>query len=180
MYEYNKGPNPLNLLYTPNNIDFKLDDLPIAHPYVPRICDEKGHMLIWWGTAETDPDLVRDCLRAKNEPQWITCDDIHKIEKGVSLIYPYEDEVIIGALKIPGYFNLRINIEQRAFLRKMWADVVDMFGSKKIICPSGGYFNYLHLSINQMRIPREAYHREVMKQFKFRREGYFWIRYPNE
>jgi hypothetical protein len=162
----------------PPDIDFKLDDISIAHPYVPRICKEQGHMLIWWGTAETDPDLLEECLQVKDEAQWITCEDRWKIEKGIALIYPYTEEVIIGALKTPGYFHRRTNIAQRAFLRKMWADVICMFGNRKLICPSGGYFNYLHLSINQKRIPHEAYHRELMKQFKFRREGDFWIRYP--
>ncbi len=179
MYEYSKGPNPLNLLCKPIDIDFKLDNIPVAYPYVPRICAETGHILIWFGTADTDPDLVEECLRVKNEPQWITCDNICKIEKGVALIYPYDDEIIIGSLKTPGYFHLRTTVNQRSFLRKMWTDVISMFGDRKIICPSGGYFNYLHLSINQIRIPREAYHRELMKQFKFRREGDFWIRYPN-
>ena len=178
MYEYSKNANPLNLLTCPCDIDFKLDEIPLAYPYVPRICEEQGHMLIWWGTKETDPDLADECIRVKDEPQWITCNDSWKIEKGVALIYPYENEVIIGSLKTPGYFHLRSSINQRAFLRKMWADVISMFGDRTIICPSGGYFNYLHLSINQIRIPREAYHREIMKQFKFRREGDFWIRNP--
>lgn len=178
MYEYNKGPNPLNLLCRPNDIDFKLDIIPVAYPYVPRICEEQGHMLVWWGTAETDPDLLEECLRVKDEAQWITCNDKWKIEKGVALIYPYEEHVIIGALKIPGYFHLRTSVAQRAFLRKMWADVISMFGNRTLICPSGGYFNYLHLSINQKRIPREAYHRELMKQFNFRRKEDFWIRNP--
>ena len=178
MYEYSKGPNPLRTLCTPLNIDFKLDNIPIAYPYVPRLCEEQGHMLLWYGDFISDSDLVDACLAGKNETQWITCDDPNKIELGVALIYPYDDEVIIGSVKVPGYFHLRTASQKREFLRKMWRDVISMFGDRRIICPSGGYFNYLHLSINQTRIPREAYHREIMKQFQFKRDGDFWIREP--
>lgn len=180
MYEYNAKPNPLNPLVEFSHIEYKLDNIPIAHPYVPRLCNEQGHMLLWYGTAETDPDLVEACMASKNEEQWITCDSIDKIELGVSLIYPYDDEIIIGSVKVPGYFNLRTNPEIRAFIKTMWRDIIVMFGDRKIICPSGGFFNYLHLSMNQKRIPREAYHREIMQQFQFKRDGDFWIRHPNE
>ena len=37
----------------------------------------------------------------------------------------------------------------------------------------------LHLEINKEQIPREPYHRELMKQFQFSRHGDFWIRYPD-
>lgn len=177
MYEYSRNANSLNLLTCPADIEFKLDKISIAYPYVPRICKEQGHMLIWWGTIETDPDLAESSFKVKSEAQWITCDAEWKIEKGVALIYPYDNEVIIGSVKIPGYFSLtRTAIQQRAFLRKMWKDIINMFGNRRIVCPSGTYFNYLHLSINQIRIPREAYHRELMKQFGFARHGDFWIR----
>lgn len=180
MLNYSKGAKLLSPRCCPPNIDFKLDELPLAHPYVPRICDEQGHFLIWWGTQETDADLVIPCLKAKDEAQWVTCDESWKIEKGVALIYPYEDEVIVGALKVPGYYHLkRTTSEQRQWLRKMWRDVIDMFGDRKMICPSGSYSNSLHLAINKERIPREAYHREIMKQFGFHREQDFWIRDPD-
>jgi len=177
MYDYTEKPNPLDMRHFPNNIEIQLDVLPIIHPYVPRLCEQRGHFLIWWGTAETDYDLLEECLRSKDEAQWITCEDQRKIEKGVALIYPYAEEVIIGAVKTPAYFHrVRTTIAQRAFLRKMWSDIICMFGNRKLICPSGGYFNYLHLSMNQTRIPHAAYHRELMKQFKFKRFDNYWIR----
>jgi hypothetical protein len=179
MLDYSKDANPLNLQYCPPNIDFKLDELPLAHPYVPRICNEQGHFLLWWGTSETDTDLVMPCLHAKNEPQWITCNEEWKIEKGVALIYPYNDEIIIGALKVPGYYHLKRPVSnQRRWLKKMWRDVIDMFGDRRIVCPSGGYINKLHLAINKEQIPRESYHQQLMKSLSFIREGDFWIRYP--
>ena len=180
MYEYSKGPNPLLPLCRLPDVDFKLDEIPVAYPYVPRICEEQGHMLLWYGSAETDPDLVEECLRVKNEAQWITCDEDWKIEKGVALVYPYDTEIILGAVKCAGYFHIRPTKDVRAFFRKMWTDIITMFGDKRIICPSGGYFNYLHLTMSQIRKPREAYHRELMKQFKFTRVDDYWIREPND
>ena len=181
MLEYSSAAKVLQLKQCPPNIDFKLDEIPLAHPFVPRICNEQGHMLLWWGTPETDGDLLFPCLEAKDEEQWITCDEPHKIEKGVALIYPYETEVIIGSLKVPGYYHQkRSNSNQRNWLRKMWKDVILMFGDRKIICPSGGWLNNLHLEINKERIPRDPYHRELMQQFGFRRHGDFWIRESDE
>lgn len=179
MLEYSKDARSLNpRCYLPN-IDFKLDELPLAHPYVPRICDEQGHFLLWWGTTESDTDLVMPCLQAKNEPQWINCDEGWKIEKGIALIYPYDDEIIIGAIKVPGYYHLKRPIsDQRRWLKKMWHDVIAMFGDRRIVCPSGGYLNSLHLAINKERIPRESYHRQLMASLGFKRVDNFWIRNP--
>ena len=162
-------------------MDFKLDNLPLLHPYVPRLCENQGHFLIWWGTQDTDSDLLIPCLQAKNEPQWINCDEEWKIEKGIALVYPFENEVIIGTLKVPGYYHLKRNmIEQRKWLKKMWSDIVVMFGDRKIICPSGSYFNYLHNIINKENCPREAYHRQLMKSFLFKRDGHYWVRNAKE
>lgn len=177
MLAYNKEPNSLTLKKSLPNIDIHLDDLPIIDPYVPRICDEQGYFLIWWGTQETDSDLLMPSLQAKTEVQWTTCKEEWKIEKGVSLVYPYDDEVIIGALKVPNYYtSKRSRVDQREWLRNMWRDIIKMFGDRRLICPSGGYFNTLHLEINKQRIPREAYHKDLMKQFQFKRCGNYWIR----
>ena len=54
MLEYSSAAKVLQLKQCPPNIDFKLDEIPLAHPRVPRICNEQGHMLLWWGTPETD------------------------------------------------------------------------------------------------------------------------------
>jgi hypothetical protein len=175
MFAYQEEPNPLNVKLLPN-IDVKKDDLPIAYPYVPRICKEQGYMFIWYGTPESDPDLVEDCLRVKNEPQWISCEESWKIETGIALIYPYKNEIIIGAVKTPGYMKKRTSAEIRNVLRHMWRDIIHMFGDKKIICPSGSYFEYLHMSMSQIKIPHEAYHWKIMKQNGFKRDGHYWIR----
>jgi hypothetical protein len=72
MLEYSSAANVLQLKQCLPNIDFKLDEIPIAHPRVPRICNEQGHMLLWWGTPETDGDLLFPCLAAKDEEQKVT------------------------------------------------------------------------------------------------------------
>jgi hypothetical protein len=180
MYEYEEASNPLNV-ELPNGIDDILDNIPVVYPYVPRFCKEQGHMLIWYGTKETDPDIEEDCLRVKTEAQWITCKEDWKIEKAVVLLWPYGDEVIIGAVKYPGYMKRRSKKEIRALLRSVWADVIEIFGDRKIICPSGTYLECIHMYMNQMKISHEAYHHKMMKKQGFKRFSEdFWIREPNE
>jgi hypothetical protein len=179
MYEYEEESNPLGASIL-KNIDDVPDDIPIVYPYVPRFCKEKGHMLIWYGTQDTDPDIAQDCLNVKKEAQWITCKEEWKIEKAVVLLWPYEDEVVIGAVKYPGYMKKRTNIEIRSLLRSVWADVIEMFGDRKIICPSGTYLECVHMYMNQMKISHEAYHHKIMKKHGFKRFNEdFWIREPN-
>lgn len=179
MYDYKEESNPIGVELLPN-VDDVLDTIPITYPYVPRFCKEVGHMLIWWGTEHTDPDIAGFCFRVKREAQWITCKEDWKVEKAIVLLWPYEDEVIIGAIKYPGYMKKRTPVEIRSWLRLVWADVVSMFGNKRIICPSGTYLECVHLYMNQMKISHEAYHHKIMKKNGFKRyNADFWIREPN-
>ena len=177
MYDYEEEP-VLPLPPHPSDVEIQLDHLRITYPVVPRICSRRAHMFIWFSDKEQDPDLYNDSQRSKYDVQWAHCNDKEKIEKGVALIHIYDDEIIIGTVKTAGYMNRKSNIEIRKFIRKMWVDIISMFGNKKIICPSGMYLECLHLVMNQRRITHEPYHREIMKQFKFHRDGDFWIRYP--
>jgi hypothetical protein len=173
MYEYSEESNPLNVTLLPN-IEIQQDYLPVAHPYVPRICSNRGYFFIWYGTPQTDPDLVP--FVSKGEPQWVNCNNQDHIELGVALVYPYETEYIIGSVKTAGYVNTRGRVGVRNMLRRIWDDLTIMLGDKKMICPSGSYFELLHMVMNQKRIPHEAYHWKIMKQHGFKREGEFWIR----
>ena len=175
MYEYNEGSNPLHVQLLPN-IEVQEDNLPVEYPYVPRICGNRGYFFIWYGDAVNDSDLVENWIKSNGEQQWIQCSQSWMIEKGVALIYPYGNEIIIGSVKTAGYMNTRTRPQLRKFIKSMWTDVVTMFGDRRIICPSGGYFEHLHKTMNQKRIPHEAYHWKVMKQHQFKRDGQFWIR----
>lgn len=175
MYEYSEESKPLSVQLQPN-IEVQQDKLPTRHPYVPRICKDRGYFLIWYGTPETDPDLVMLSLACKKEEQWVNCSEEWMIEKGVALVYPYEDEVIIGSLKTAGYMNTRSRPELRRFIKSMWDDIIVMFGDKRIICPSGSYIEQLHISINQKRIPHDAYLAKIMQSKGFVRYGDYWIR----
>ncbi len=176
MYEYKEESNPLCLAVLPDNIEIQKDLLPVKHPYVPRLCEHRGYFLIWYGNVQTDEDLVEDCLRAKNEEQWVHSNDYNKIDKAVALVYPYEDEVIIGTVKYAGYVKNRSKSERTKLLKNVWNDLILMFGDRKIICPSGTYFDHLHLCINQKRAPHEAYHKRLMIRNGFIKHGEFWIR----
>jgi len=175
MYEYSEESKPLTVTLPPN-VEVKQDFLPTQHPYVPRLCEQRGYFLIWYGTKDSDPDLVEDCLKAKTEPQWISCDDSEKIDRAVVLVYPYDDEVIIGTVKYAGYVKKRTTAQKTKLLREVWADIIKMFGDKRIVCPSGTYFDYLHLCINQKRAPHDAYYKRLMSVNGFVRTGEYWIR----
>lgn len=176
MYEYSEYVNllPLEL---PSNVEAQLDTLPTQYPYVPRICDRQAHFLIWWGTKETDPLIYDDAIRAKHQdPMFVKCSQDWMLEKGVSMLHIYENEVIIGTMKTAGYMNRTSNTEIRSLLRTMWADIVSIFGNKRLIVPAGSMLEYIHLSMNQCRIPHEPYHRELMQQFGFKRNKDYWVR----
>lgn len=179
MYEYEDQSNPLGVELLPN-IELVLDDLPIKHPYVPRLCKEQGNILIWYGTSETEADVAEVCFRSKNEDQWITSRFSDRVEKVIALIWPYDDEIIIGAVKYPGYMQGRSRIMIKALLREVWADIVTMFGHKRIICPTGDYIDMVQITMNHSRIPRESYSSKLMRKYKFNRVGDFWVREPNK
>ena len=178
MYEYSEESIPLNVTLLPN-IELKPDNLPTQHPYVPRICEQRGHFLIWYGSPENNQDILEDCLEAKSEQQWINCDDKNKVDLAVALVYPYDNEVILGTVKYAGYVKKRTKSERTKLLRGVWNDIVTMFGDRKIICPSGAYFDYIHLCINQKRAPHEPYHRRLMNSNGFVKDGEYWIRDAN-
>ena len=112
-----------------------------------------------------------------------TKDDVKELEHydpiTGQIVYPYNDEVIIGTVKYAGYLKKRTKSERTKLLKEVWKDIVTMFGDKKIICPSGTYFDYIHLCINQKRAPHEAYYKRLMQRNGFIREGDYWIRNAN-
>ena len=172
MYEYNKESNPLHVQVLPH-LEVQQDNLPVRHPFVPRICENRGYFFIWKGDLVQDSDLIAGWINSHDEDQWVQSNNLIK---GIALIYPYEEHIIIGSVKLAGYMRVRTKSQNRKLLKSMWSDIVTMFGDKPIICPSGGYFEDLHIKMNQKKIPHEAYHWKVLHQHGFKREGDFWIR----
>lgn len=161
---------------TPFDVEIQKDYLRVSYPIVPRICPRRAYFFIWFSDKDKDPDLYVDSQRSKYDAHWAHCRDKEKIEKGVAMIHIYGDEIIIGTLKTAGYMNRKTKVENRQLIRRMWSDIIHMFGDKKIICPTGSYLECLHLALNQRRITREPYHREIMKQFGFKKFSDYWIR----
>jgi hypothetical protein len=178
MYEYNEVTSLLNI-NLPKNVDVKLDNLPLKQPYVPRICDRQAHMFIWWGTKETDPDIYEQTLKNKNEEQWITCDEMWKLEKGVASIHIYDTEIIIGCVKYSGVLKNRTISERKKFIKQMWNDIVNMFKDKKIIVPVGSYLEYVSLSMNLTKIQREPYQKRFLNPLGFKKQGNYWIKWTS-
>jgi hypothetical protein len=175
MYEYKETTSLLSI-NLPQNVDVKLDNLPLKEPYIPRICDRQAHMFIWWGTKKTDGDIYEQTLKNKNENQWITCDELWKLEKGVAVIHIYSTEIIIGCVKYSGVLKKRTIHERKEFIRQMWNDIVNMFKDKKIIVPVGSYLEYISLSMNLTKIQHEPYQKRFLNPLGFKKQENYWIR----
>ena len=106
MLEYSEESNPLNALKLPDNVDVYLDDTPTEYPYVARICPNQGYFLIWHTDEHTYPQITPIALSCKNEPQSKTCPELDKIEIGQVVVYPYDNEVIIGTVKYYNYMRV--------------------------------------------------------------------------
>jgi hypothetical protein len=179
MYEYSAKCNQLNPNVIPSNVDIFLDNIPNQHPHVARICPEQGYILIWHADAKDYPTIAENAFRCKNEPQNVNCNDANRIEIGMAIVYPYDDEVILGTVKYFGYVYRLGRSETTSITKQVWKDIILMFGDRKIICPSGSYLEWLHLSMNQERIPTLTYKRQILKPLGFMRQQNYWIRDAN-
>lgn len=178
MYEYSEESNPLTV-QAPSNVDIFLDQIPTVHPYVARLCKEQAHILVWYSTKDKYPELYEDALRCKDEPQNVTCDG-DKIEIAMAIVWVYEDEVILGTVKYYGYVYNKLGRSKTVKIAKqVWNDLIAMFGDKKIICPTGSYLEYVHLVMNQERIPSLTYRTSILKPLGFKRFDNYWVRDAN-
>jgi len=174
MYEYKRATKLLKL-DTPDNVKVVLDNIPIKHPYLPRLCEEQAHVLVWWGTKDTDPEIYEDAIKNKNETQWINVGD-DKLEKGLAMVHIFDDEVIIGCIKYAGHMNRKPWKEVIDFLDTIYYTLVKLFGNRRMIIPSGSYLEYIHLTMNQKKIQRQPYHLKYMRRYGFKKHDKYWIR----
>jgi hypothetical protein len=175
MLDYEEESNPLSII-PPSHIEVSLDTVPTAHPYLPRICSRQGYVFMWHTNKESSPELYNYSQQCKNEKQWFVTKSPDGIELALALIHEYEDEVIIGCVKTAGYLNTQSNEYIHKILKNVWKDIIKVFGHKKIICPSGSYLEYIHLFINQKRIPHTPYSKKYMVRNKFYRIDNYWVR----
>lgn len=174
MYDYEEKSYPLKSF---SNVEVSVDTIPTNYPYLPRICERQGQVFLWVETKEAYPELYESSQRCKDEPQWIVSVNPENIEMAVALIHVYEDEVIVGCVKTAGYVEELGKEFVKEYIKKVWNDIVNRFNDKVIICPSGSYNEYIHMCMNQMKIPRTPYNKKIMKKFGFVRQGEYWIRY---
>jgi hypothetical protein len=175
MYDYEEEQKPLSV-EVPTHIEVSLDTVPTAHPYLPRLCARQGYVFMWHTSRDKEPDLYELSQNAKNEKQWFTTKDPNGIELVLVLLHEYDDEVIIGCVKSAGYLTNKSSDYLHTLLKGAWKDLIDIFGHKKIICPNSSYLEYVHLCVNQKRIPHMPYDKKLMIKNKFRKAGYYWIR----
>ena len=175
MYEYKEIISQLDIK-VPSHIEVQLDNLPLDKPYMPRIDGRQAHMFLWLGKKEDDIETYNLAENCKSEIMWVDNKTPNTYIKGVGVFHIYDDYVVVGSLKYAGYLQRKTPADRRHLLRTMWCETINIFKDKDIMCPSGTFFNWVHLSLNQMTVQKEPYHREIMQQFGFKRDEDYWIR----
>ena len=175
MYEYKETISQLDIK-VPSHIEVQLDNLPLDKPYMPRIDGRQAHMFLWLGKKEDDIETYNLAENCKSEIMWVDNKTPNTYIKGVGMFHIYDDYVVVGSLKYAGYLQRKTPADRRHLLRTMWCETINIFKDKDIMCPSGTFFNWVHLSLNQMTVQKEPYHREIMQQFGFKRDEDYWIR----
>ena len=175
MYEYKEIISQLDIK-VPSHIEVQLDNLPLDKPYMPRIDGRQAHMFLWLGKKEDDIETYNLAENCKSEIMWVDNKTPNTYIKGVGMFHIYDDYVVVGSLKYAGYLQRKTPADRRHLLRTMWCETINIFKDKDIMCPSGTFFNWVHLSLNQMTVQKEPYHREIMQQFGFKRDEDYWVR----
>ena len=175
MYEYKEIISQLDIK-VPNHIEVQLDNLPLEKPYMPRIDGRQAHMFLWLGKKEDDIETYNLAENSRGEIMWVDNKTPNTYIKGVGTFHIYDDYVVVGSLKYAGYLQRKTPADRRHLLRTMWCETINIFKDKDIMCPSGTFFNWVHLSLNQMTVQKEPYHREIMQQFGFKRDEDYWVR----
>ena len=175
MYEYKETISQLDIK-VPSHIEVQLDNLPLEKPYMPRIDGRQAHMFLWLGKKEDDIETYNLAENCKSEIMWVDNKTPNTYIKGVGMFHIYDDYVVVGSLKYAGYLQRKTPADRRHLLRTMWCETINIFKDKDIMCPSGTFFNWVHLSLNQMTVQKEPYHREIMQQFGFKRNEDYWVR----
>ena len=175
MYEYKETISQLDIK-VPNHIEVQLDNLPLEKPYMPRIDGRQAHMFLWLGKKEDDIETYNLAENSRGEIMWVDNKTPNTYIKGVGAFHIYDDYVVVGSLKYAGYLQRKTPADRRHLLRTMWCETINIFKDKDIMCPSGTFFNWVHLSLNQMTVQKEPYHREIMQQFGFKRDEDYWVR----
>ena len=175
MYEYKEIISQLDIK-VPSHIEVQLDNLPLDKPYMPRIDSRQAHMFLWLGKKEDDIETYNLAENCKSEIMWVDNKTPNTYIKGVGMFHIYDDYVVVGSLKYAGYLQRKTPADRRHLLRTMWCETINIFKDKDIMCPSGTFFNWVHLSLNQMTVQKEPYHREIMQQFGLKRDEDYWIR----
>ena len=175
MYEYKEIISQLDIK-VPSHIEVQLDNLPLDKPYMPRIDSRQAHMFLWLGKKEDDIETYNLAENCKSEIMWVDNKTPNTYIKGVGAFHIYDDYVVVGSLKYAGYLQRKTPADRRHLIRTMWCETINIFKDKDIMCPSGTFFNWVHLSLNQMTVQKEPYHREIMQQFGFKRDEDYWVR----
>lgn len=151
-------------------LETKLDDMAIQHPFVPRMHGHQGLFLIWSVDLDQNTNWLPYSLAAiayqglehKTEKQVAKTSCANCVEFCTVQMHVDTDYVLIGTLKTANWWHQARAGDLRQYYKKFWRMLSHSIYDKKIIALTGGFLERCHLEINQSRIPRESYHREIM------------------
>lgn len=160
-------------------LESKLDDLDLMHPLVPRMHANQGIFLIWSIDLDFDTAwlpysvaaVAHQGLQHKSEQQMAKSSCANCVEFCIAQLHIDQDYVLIGALKTANWYNQARPGDMRQYYKKFWRLLTNSIFDKKIIAPTGSYIEKLHVELNNKRIPRDAYHKEVMMAAGFKKQS---------
>lgn len=172
------GIRKYNLQLEQFMMETKLDDLALTHPFVPRLHDNQGLFLIWsidlnrslaWLPYSINAVSYQG-LQHKGEKQMAKSSVANWVEFCISQIHIDHDYVFVGAVKMANWWNQARTGDMRRYYKKFWRLLTNSIFDKKIIAPTGSYIEQRHLELNNKRIPRDAYHKEIMMAAGFKKQ----------
>lgn len=151
-------------------LETKLDDMAIEHPFVPRLHSHQALFLVWSVDLEKDTSWLPYSLAAvayqglehKREKQVAKTSCANCVEFCTVQMHIDTDYILIGTLKTANWWHQARAGDLRQYYKKFWRLLSHSIYDKKIIALPGSYLQQCHLQINQSKIPRESYHREIM------------------
>lgn len=159
-------------------LETKLDDLDLVHPLVPRMHDEQSIFLIW--SIDLDCNMswlpysmtavAHQGLQYKSEQQMAKSSCANCVEFCIAQLHIDQDYVFVGAVKTANWWNKANAGDMRRYYKKFWRLLTNSIFDKKVIAPTGSYIEQLHLELNNKRIPRDAYHKEIMTAAGFKKQ----------
>lgn len=178
---YSRGTNPFRESLSPN-FHVKRDDLIDQYPYPIRMAEKQGFFL-FLTTGVNDPKIsnaIKEkanlCKKERQAVMLSSRKDL--IELGFLVFHIFENEIVVGCIKTPGYLKGRLGTPQlKEIYSSLWDELIRLYPKHVITVPTFEYLNHLSLAINNSKIPRLPYKGVNMRAKGFKKVNeLFWQR----